>query len=161
MRRASTPGEILRIWSLEMDPKCAAIARELIELAGYSDIVTVIEGAAEDSLRRMNADGTLTQANMVFLDHVESLYVADFKVCEELGLLKEGVVIIADNVVRPGAPDYRKFVREHPRLRSTGVRGLIQPGNFEVCISLKILVETLSNFEQDEFEVTYVVKGET
>ena len=117
-----------------MDPKCAGIARELIELAGCSDIVTVVEGAAEESLRKMKADGTLTQLDMVFLDHVEDLYVADFKVCEELGLLKEGVVIVADNVVRPGAPEYRKFVREHPRLTSTGVRGLIQPGNFEVCL---------------------------
>lgn len=71
---------------------------------------------------------------MLFLDHVEDLYVADFKVCEELGLLKEGALVVGDNVVRPGAPEYRKYVREHPGLSSKGVRGLIQPGDFEVCV---------------------------
>jgi catechol O-methyltransferase len=34
-------------------------------------------------------------------------------VCEELGLLKKGDVIVADNVVRPGAPEYRELVRGH------------------------------------------------
>jgi catechol O-methyltransferase len=62
-------------------------------------------------------------------------------VCEELDLLKKGAVIVADNVVRPGAPDYREMVRNHPGLKSEGVRGLIQPGDLE-----------------DELEITHVLK---
>jgi len=38
-------------------------------------------------------------------------------------------------VVRPGAPKYREFVRGKEGLRSEGVRGLIQPGDFEVCFA--------------------------
>jgi catechol O-methyltransferase len=104
----------------------------LIQLAGLSDIVTVVTGPAEESLRKLQAQGTLTSVDFLFLDHGEELYPADFKVCEELGLFHKGTVIAADNVVRPGAPEYRTLVRSHPRLQSTGVIGLIQPGDFPV-----------------------------
>jgi catechol O-methyltransferase len=59
------------------------------------------------------------------------LLTCQFQVCEELGLLNKGAVIVADNVVRPGAPDYRELVRSHPGLKSEGVSGLIQPGDLE------------------------------
>jgi catechol O-methyltransferase len=55
--------------------------------------------------------------------------------------LKKGTVIVADNVVRPGAPEYRELVRGHPGLKSEGVRGLIQPGDLE-----------------DELEISYVTE---
>jgi catechol O-methyltransferase len=80
----------------------------------------------------LKGEGKLTDINMLFLDHAEELYVSDFKLCEQLGLLKKGAVVVADNVVRPGAPEYRELVRGCPRLRSGGVRGLIQPGDLEV-----------------------------
>ena len=69
---------------------------------------------------------------MLFLDHVEDLYVADFQICAGLGLLRKEALAVADNVVRPGAPEYRQFVRGDPSLESWGVRGLIMPGEFEV-----------------------------
>ncbi|EHK16501.1 uncharacterized protein TRIVIDRAFT_174059 [Trichoderma virens Gv29-8] len=131
MRRNSKPGQQPRVWSLEMSSEFSAIARELIMLAGLSDIVKVVTGPAEESLRKLHKEGTLTNIDFLFLDHVEDLYLPDFKVCEELGLLQQGAVIAADNVVRPGAPGYRKFVRSHPRLQSNGVVGLIQPGDLE------------------------------
>ncbi|RFU73554.1 s-adenosyl-l-methionine-dependent methyltransferase [Trichoderma arundinaceum] len=139
MRRNGLPDQQLRVLSLEMSAEFSSIARELIQLAGLSDIVTVITGPAEESLRKLQKEGNLTNVDFLFLDHVEALYVTDFKVCEELGFLQKGAVIAADNVVRPGAPEYRTLVRNHPRLQSTGVIGLIQPGDLE-----------------DEIEVSYV-----
>jgi predicted O-methyltransferase YrrM len=132
MRRNSKPEGQPRVLSLEMSANFSAIARELIQLAGLSEIITVVTGPAEESLRKLQKEGTLSSIDFLFLDHVEDLYAPDFKVCEELGFLKKGAVIAADNVVRPGAPEYRAFVRSHPRLQSTGVRGLIQPGDLEV-----------------------------
>ena len=131
MRRAGK-ADGLRLWSLEFDPLIASIAMNLIELAGLSDIVKVVVGSAADSLKRLKAEGKLTAADVVFLDHVEELYVQDFKVCEELGLLKSGSLVIADNVVRPGAPEYREYVRSNEKFESWGVEGLIMPGEFEV-----------------------------
>jgi catechol O-methyltransferase len=136
MRRSNPSAQGLKVWSLEMNAEFASIAEKLIDIAGLSDIVTVVVGSAEESLRKLKNEERLVKADMVFLDHAEELYVADFKVCEELGLLREGTLVVADNVVRPGAPDYRALVRGHPGLKSKGVRGLIQPGDLEVCLSL-------------------------
>jgi len=131
----------LQVWSLEMSAEFAAIAEKLIEIAGLSDLVTVVVGPAEGSLRNLKKEEKLVGVDMLFLDHAEELYVADFKVCEGLGLLRKGAVIVADNVVRPGAPEYRELVRDHSGLKSEGVRGLIQPGDLE-----------------DELEISYVTK---
>ncbi len=136
MRRENASSqEELRVWSLEMSAEFAAIARKLIEIAGLSEIVTVVVGPAEESLRKLKGEGKVIGFDMLFLDHAEELYISDFNVCEALGLLKKGAVAVADNVMRPGAPEYREVIRTHPRLRSDGVRRLIQPGDFEVFFS--------------------------
>jgi catechol O-methyltransferase len=139
-----------------MNAEFAAIARKLIEIAGLSDIVTVVVGPADDSLRKLVKDGRLKSTDLLFLDHVEELYVTDFKVCEELGLLKEGAVIVADNVVRPGAPEYRELVRNHSGLKSEGVRGLIQPGDMEVGKVLFLVMNDDADTAKDELEISYV-----
>jgi catechol O-methyltransferase len=130
--------EDLKVWSLEMNPEFAGIARKLIELAGMEDFVEVVVGPAEESLRKLVSEGIVKSGDvdLVFLDHVEELYVQDFKVCQELGLLKKGTVVVADNVVRPGAPEYRALVRGLSGVESIGVMGLITPGDFEVSLSL-------------------------
>jgi catechol O-methyltransferase len=122
------------IWSIEKEPRFAAIAEKLIDLAGLSEHITVVVGAAEEVLNRLKDGSTVTQIDMLFLDHVEKLYKQDFINCRDLGLFREGSLIVADNVVRPGAPEYREFVRSDATLESEGVRGLIQPGDFEVSL---------------------------
>jgi len=47
----------------------------------------------------------------MFLDHYKPLYVSDLKLCEKLGLISEGSVMAADNVIKPGNPPYLKYVR--------------------------------------------------
>ncbi|KAJ5682379.1 S-adenosyl-L-methionine-dependent methyltransferase [Penicillium macrosclerotiorum] len=121
----------LRLWSIEFDPLIASIAMNLIDLAGLSDIVKVVVGTAADSLQRLHAQKVLTTVDFLFLDHVEDLYVPDFQICEELGLFKQGTLIVADNVLRPGAPAYREYVRPRPTLESWSIKGLIMPGEFE------------------------------
>jgi len=148
----------LQVWSLEMSPDFAAIARKLIEIAGLSDLVTVVVGSAEESLRKLKEEGNVTGVDMLFLDHAEELYVSDFSVCEELGLLKKGAVIVADNVVRPGAPEYRGLVRSHPRIESEGVRGLIQPGDLEVCSGDLMNEMNQLTIVKDELEISHVTK---
>lgn len=46
------------------------------------------------------------------MDHYKPAYENDLKVCEELGLIKKGTVIIADDVdlVKKQAPGYFKYV---------------------------------------------------
>ncbi|KAJ5171121.1 S-adenosyl-L-methionine-dependent methyltransferase [Penicillium coprophilum] len=131
MRQAQGTQKDLRLWSLEFDPLIASIAMNLIDLAGLSDIVKVVVGSASDSLKRLHAKKELIAIDLLFLDHVEDLYVADLKICEDLGLLKPSALVLADNVLRPGAPQYREYVRHHANMESWAVKGLIVPGDFE------------------------------
>jgi predicted O-methyltransferase YrrM len=51
-----------------------------------------------------------------FIDHDKSLYVPDANKILASGTLQPGSLLIADNVLIPGAPEYLDFVDEHPRL---------------------------------------------
>ena len=121
-----------QVWSLELDKDFATIIEEVADFAGLTDIVRIVVGSASESLNAMKADGRIQQPDMYLIAHVEDLYVSDFQTIESLGCWKVGAVVIADNVVRPGAPKYREFVREHSRLHSKGVPALITPGDLEV-----------------------------
>ncbi|KAG4035243.1 hypothetical protein MFRU_001g00140 [Monilinia fructicola] len=126
-------GKGLKVYCLELDPVCAAIARQIAQLAGLDTIVEVIEGVASSSIRKLVEEGKITNVDFLFLDHVEGLYEEDFRVVEALGALKKGAVVVADNVVRPGAPKYREFIRGKKKdgWESSGVKALIWPGDLE------------------------------
>ena len=119
-----------RLWSLEFDPEHARIIAEMVNLAGLQETITVITGSGGESMRMLKRDGHLDNIDMLFLDHDENLYRQDLEVAmDESGLLKTGAVVVADNVVWPGAPEYRRYVRNHQRMSSKGVKGRIVPGN--------------------------------
>jgi catechol O-methyltransferase len=100
MRRHFPDDKSVRVWSLEFDENFAKIASELIEMAGVKDIVTVVTGSAENSLRKLKQEGQVDHIEFLFLDHVEDLYEQDLKVAmDELQLLPAGSIVVADNVV--------------------------------------------------------------
>lgn len=130
----------LKLYSVEIDPLIASVAMNLVSLAGLQDIVEVIVGASQHTLQRFHDEGILAETgiDLLFMDHDEALYEPDVKLAEKLGFLdKEGALVIADNVLRPGAPEYRSYMRKNPRLsKSWGLPGLIVPGDFEVsCLT--------------------------
>ena len=133
MRAQASDARPVHVWSLEKEEQFATIARDLISLAGLQDCVTVVTGPADESLKKLKEDGKIDRIDFLFLDHVEDLYEQDLKLAmDELKLLPENSCIVADNVLRPGAPKYREYVRNHKGLRTRGLKGLIMPGEFEV-----------------------------
>ena len=136
-----------KLWSLEFDPVFANIISELVDLAGLSSIVTVVTGPADESMRRLKAEGKLSHIDMLFLDHMEDLYEQDLRVAmDELELLKSGSCVVADNVLVPGAPEYRKYVRDHAGLSSRAIEGLIMPGEIMVCmLVVSVFLRHLTN----------------
>ena len=48
--------------------------------------------------------------DFVFLDHDKDCYLTDLKTLESKGMLASNCVIVADNVVFPGAPGYLEYV---------------------------------------------------
>ena len=138
MRKVRPDGPDSHVWSLEFEPRFANIAKELIALVGLEELVTVVTGPADESMRKLKTQGKLDRIDFLFLDHIEDLYEQDLKVAMyELKLLGRGACILADNVLLPGAPEYRKYVRDHMGLSSKGLKGLILPGEAEVRLLLK------------------------
>ncbi|KAJ5159909.1 S-adenosyl-L-methionine-dependent methyltransferase [Penicillium canariense] len=135
--------EKAKLYSIEIDPLIASIAMNLVSLAGLQDLVEVVVGASAHTLRRFHEEGTLGDGgiDLLFMDHDEALYEADVKLAEKFCFLeKEGALVIADNVVRPGAPGYRGYMRKNPRLsKSWGLPGLIVPGDLEDEIEISVV----------------------
>lgn len=100
-----------RFYSLERSPEFAAVIGSLVELAGLSDVVKVVVGPSDVSVRRLHANGILETVDLLFLDHIKPAYLPDLKLCEQLRLVRPGTVIAADNVIKPGNPPYLDYVR--------------------------------------------------
>lgn len=99
-----------RYISLEENPEFAAVSSSLCDLAGLRDTVQIHVGSSDHSLRRLHAEGLLKHIDLLFLDHLKPLYTRDLKICESLGLITEGTVIVADNVVIPGNEPYLEYI---------------------------------------------------
>ncbi|KAF6842159.1 catechol o-methyltransferase [Colletotrichum plurivorum] len=100
-----------RYYSLERNPEFAAVIGSLVDLAGLSDVVKVVVGPSDASLRRLHAAGDLSKIDLMFLDHYKPAYTTDLKLCEQLRLVGPGSVLAADNVIKPGNPPYLEYVR--------------------------------------------------
>jgi catechol O-methyltransferase len=54
---------------------------------------------------------------MVFIDHAKSCYAPDTKLILESGTLHNGSLLVADNVLVPGVPEYLVFTESHPQFQ--------------------------------------------
>uniref|UniRef100_A0A4W6EQ90 catechol O-methyltransferase n=1 Tax=Lates calcarifer TaxID=8187 RepID=A0A4W6EQ90_LATCA len=103
-----------KLITLEFNPDFAVIARQVIAWAG----VQLVEGASGDWIPKMKEQFGIKTFDLVFLDHWKDRYLPDTKLMEECGLLRKGSVLLADNVICPGTPDYLEYVRNSPRYES-------------------------------------------
>ena len=95
---------------MEFNPDHAEVATKVIAYAGLSDRVEVIIG---DSSQVLPSVGKTigTSVDYVLLDHRKSLYLPDLQQMEKLGIVVPGTLVVADNVVYPGTPDYLAYVK--------------------------------------------------
>ncbi|KAE8423679.1 catechol o-methyltransferase-like protein [Aspergillus pseudocaelatus] len=108
--------------SFEYSREWAGIAKQLIELAGLGDFVTIHIGSSSESLVKFGIQPSTPKLDFLFLDHAENLYRKDLQICERLELLSSGTVIVADNVSGSRAKDYVDWVTEENG-SSDGTRG--------------------------------------
>lgn len=93
-----------RVVSMEMDPVNAMIARNFIELSDLSHAVKVQLGHSDDCVPIVFEDFGPRSVDLVFMDQRGTKFHEDLKTLENMGLLGEPAVIMADNVLKPGAP---------------------------------------------------------
>lgn len=108
-----------KYYSLERSAKFAKNIRQLVEFAGLDDVVEVVVGPSDESIKNLASDGRLKTIDMMFLDHYKPAYTSDLKLCESLKLIKEGTILAADNVIKPGNPPYLKYVRSSVQEKRT------------------------------------------
>jgi catechol O-methyltransferase len=117
LRMARVMRSDAHLYSIEINPANAAVARRIWDHAGIGDRVTVIVGSLGDggsTLRRLHAEHGFTDGGLdfVFLDHDKAAYLPDLRRIVSERWLHPGSVMVADNVKFPGAPEYRTYLRE-------------------------------------------------
>ncbi|XP_029923391.1 transmembrane O-methyltransferase homolog [Myripristis murdjan] len=102
-----------RLYSVEMDQRNATIAEKVIRLAGFDDdTVELIVSPSDEVIPRLRSDYGLETVDFVFMDHWKKCYLPDLQLLEGSGLLGKGSMILADNVLFPGAPNFLRYVRK-------------------------------------------------
>ncbi|XP_067881207.1 catechol O-methyltransferase A-like isoform X2 [Heterodontus francisci] len=107
-----------RLYTVEFNPNTAKVARKIISYAGVEDQVELLVGSSWDLIPELRKKFHVGKLDFVFLDHWKESYTRDTKLLETCDLLRKGTVLLADNVICPGAPDYLEYVRHNPRYRS-------------------------------------------
>lgn len=109
----TSDGEVkdVKVYSCELEPDFVKIIRDFVSTAGLNGTVEVMEGISTDSLRKLKKERGIEHIDVLFLDHWEEFYLPDLKICQELGLLRVGSVVVADNTDKPGAPEYLKYMQ--------------------------------------------------
>ncbi len=100
--------------SVELSNKYAGIARQTVDYAGLSSKVTIVEGTVSTVLKDYVQSNGLPPFDFVFIDHAKDYYLSDLLYLLDNSLIAPGGIIVADNIIYPGAPDYREYVNGHP-----------------------------------------------
>ena len=82
------------IQTVEVDSDLAATARALFAYSGLDTMIEVICGEASQVIGRFSKP-----FDFVFVDHFPENYLADLRLIEHSGLLREGAIVVSDNVV--------------------------------------------------------------
>ncbi|XP_067161714.1 transmembrane O-methyltransferase homolog [Apteryx mantelli] len=101
-----------RLYTVELDPRHAAVAEKVIRLAGFGeDTVELIVGPSEEVIPQLKEKHGLLKAEFVFMDHWKRCYLRDLQLLEAHDLLAEGATVLADNVIFPGAPHFLQYAK--------------------------------------------------
>lgn len=103
-----------RLISIEINASYAAIATKIIEFAGLAHKVRVVVEDVERYLPRLMASHGEGCVDLLFIDHWKQLYLPHMRATEASKLLHRGSVIVADNIIFPGAPDYLAYMQASP-----------------------------------------------
>jgi catechol O-methyltransferase len=106
-----------RLYSIELSPANADIARRIWDHAGVGDRATVVVGHLGDggsTLDRLHAEHGFASRSIdfVFIDHDKAAYLPDLQRILSQGWLHPRSVVVADNVKFPGAPEYRAYMKK-------------------------------------------------
>lgn len=107
-----------RVFSVELSPDNAEVARRIWAHAGVADRVSCIVGTIGDGGATLDALGFAPgELDFLFLDHDKDAYLSDLHAIVDRGWLRPGAIVVADNVGIPGAPKYRAYMKDQQGTR--------------------------------------------
>ncbi|CAF1389589.1 unnamed protein product [Didymodactylos carnosus] len=104
--------------SVEADPATAYIAQQILEHAGVIDRVIIVPGLSDYVIPQIRNYYNISSFDFIFIDHSKESYLRDLRLLEHTNLISTGSMIVADNVIFPGVPDYLQYVRNNPNYKS-------------------------------------------
>ncbi|XP_078703446.1 catechol O-methyltransferase-like [Branchiostoma floridae x Branchiostoma belcheri] len=105
--------------TVEVNQDNAAVAKEIIAFAGLQDRIIQVLAETAEVIPQLKSKFNVESFDMVFIDHWSDFYLRDIKLLEQNKLLRKGTVVVADNIIFPGAPDYADYVRTCGKYEST------------------------------------------
>lgn len=90
-----------------MNPVSAAVATQLHEHAGVTSRITCVVGST---------DNVISMLSERF--GIQSFDLRDLRLLEQMKLIVSRTVVVANNVITPGAPNYLDYIRNNPNYRS-------------------------------------------
>jgi len=132
-----------RVVTLEVDPVHALIARNLLIFAGLAHAVDVHVGHSVQLIPLLAGSGSdcaRPKFRSVFLDSRGSRYCEELDLLERHGFLDPGAVVVADNVLKPGAPLFLWRVTSDAAFRTeiVSVREFAMPSEDWMTISVRL-----------------------
>ncbi|WP_006247440.1 O-methyltransferase [Mycolicibacterium tusciae] len=106
-----------RVYSVELSAANAGIAQRIWQHAGVSDRVTCVVGTIGDggkTLAELASEHGFSpgKLDLLFIDHDKAAYLPDLQAILDRGWLHPGSIVVADNMLIPGSPKYREYMRE-------------------------------------------------
>ena len=128
-----------RLLSIDVNPKTTAMAKTIANHANITNIEFLLGGVSAqiDYLKKQFPQGL----DVVFLDHWKNLYVSDLNLLEQNGLIRLGTRIVADNLLRPGAPEYIKYMTNNKHYEFVAVNGKVNYSNGTDQVGLSTCVQ--------------------
>ena len=114
---------------VDINPETTEIARTIHKHAGVDDRIRIIVDSSEHVIPQLTKKLRINSFDFIFIDHYGSHYLRDFKLLEEHGLIQSGTMIVADNVIAPGAPDYLRYVRNNQNYTTKTHESLVEYTN--------------------------------
>ncbi len=101
------------LYSIEPNMKHVAYTTTILDHCGLKNKVTILNGTLSEKIEEIKKVYKIPFFDLVFLDHVKDMYLSDFLLLEKSGLVAKGSVIVSDNALYPGCPDFLIFLQEN------------------------------------------------
>jgi catechol O-methyltransferase len=130
LRMAAQTAENVLIVTIESNPESAKIAKRIHEHAGVAHRIQIVINASNKVIPQLSKLFNVDSFDLIFIDHYKNGYLPDLQLLEQEGLIKCGTVIVADNVIVPGAPDYLKYIRNSPNYTTQLHKSKVEYSNY-------------------------------